>query len=373
MSTKLIVVIEGVSLVLYSEMEIKCYARNLFIWIMVEVILVVSSLYYRYIFRLDVTRTTESDIKNEKFYEHPVSHSDYRSKIFKECFYLSSNARIKSESVERKKVRESNQSQCKRLITLEKYKGRTGNQMFEIASLLGIAFTYDLLPVIPQGTRLSKYFDLPNIFTNSTLQHATIYECRTWAKVCNFSAQMKTEKGNATLKGYFQSWKYFYNIRNIIKLVFKFKDIHLRNAKNYLTSVSIKGFRRVCFHIRLLPKDSIEYVLPDFYLTFYEKVRWFYLSNFKLVQFIIVSNNKQWCKEHFHNVNITQFPNPGDDLALLSICDHVVVTLGTFGWWGAWLSGGRTVYFDRVLKEGSRLNFNIKKEDYYPPSWIGIG
>ena len=354
-------------------MEITSNAKNLFLWIVAVVIMAESYLYFKYIFMLDIRRSYESDMKNVKLYEQSISYIDNRTQILKECFYVPTNSVLISDVVERVINRKSNQSQCKRLITLEKYRGRTGNQMFEIASLLGIAFTYDLFPVIPQGTILNKYFDLSNIIANrsSILHRASKYVCRTWGKVCNFSKQIKTEKGNITLNGYFQSWKYFNNISNIIKLLFKFKDIHLKNAKNYLSSVSIKYFHRVCFHIRLVPKHFKAYVLPD--KTFFEKARWFYLINFKFVQFIIISNNKQWCRENFHNVNISHFTNPGDDLALLSICDHVVVTSGTFGWWGAWLSGGTTVYFDRLLNEGSQIKLNMKKEDYYPPSWIGIG
>ena len=359
-------------MVSHSEMEIKSYTKNIFVWIVTVVIVAKSYLYYKYVYSLDITRKFKSDMKSVKLYETSISYIGNRTKIFKECFNVPTNSLIMSAFVERMAFRKSNQSKCKRLITLDKYRGRTGNQMFEIASLFGIAYTYDLFPIIPQGTILNKYFDLPNIYGNisSTLHHASNYVCRTWAKVCNFSKQMKTEKGNVTLSGYFQSWKYFNNIRNIIKLLFKFKDIHLKNAKDYLSSVSIKNFHRVCFHIRLLPKYSKGYVLPD--ETFFEKAKRFYLNHFKFVQFIIISSNKQWCREHFHNVNISHFTNPGDDLALLSICDHVVVTSGTFGWWGAWLSGGTTVYFDRLLQEGSQVKLNMKKEDYYPPSWIGI-
>ena len=344
-------------------MEIKSYAHNLSVWIVVVVILVVLSLDYRYNFRLKGQRTFISD-------RNIVTFNEHRAHIFKECFYVPTHFHIKSDFEERRINRKSNRSQCKRFITLERYRGRTGNQMFEIASLLGIAYTYDLNPVSPPGTILNRYFDLPKIFTNNTLVRPSIYDCRTWAKVCNF-VKIKTEKGNVTLKGFFQSWKYFNSIRNIIKLFFKFKDSHLMNAQNYLSSVSLKKFYRVCLHIRLVPKYRIGYDLPD--KTFFEKARWFYLSNFKRVQFIIVSNNKQWCREHFRNVNISNFTNPGDDLALLSKCDHVVVTSGTFGWWGAWLSGGKTVYYDRVFEEGSKLKLNMENKDFYPPSWIGIG
>ena len=329
-----------------------------------------------------------------------ISHLKYDSNTFKKCFYILTYNNNFTNYEKRKHLNKNlftgnsntvslkvlnrpgvynnpNQNQCKRLMNIVKLKGRTGNQMFELASLFGIAFTYDFLPVISSRTILRKYFDLPKLFLykSTTLHNSLIYECRTWAKVCNFSSITNIEKGNVTLKGYFQSWKYFNNISDLIKILFKFKSTHIENAKRYLSSISIQNFHRVCMHIRtgdITSEKSISkgFVIPNF--TFLEKAKQFYLKRFQRVQFIFVCNDKEWCKQHLHNVIISNFTNPGDDLALLSICDHVVVTLGTFGWWGAWLSGGTTVYFDRYPREGSRLESNMKKEDYYPENWIGI-
>jgi len=29
-----------------------------------------------------------------------------------------------------------------------------------------------------------------------------------------------------------------------------------------------------------------------------------------------------------------------EDMALLAACDHIILSLGTFGWWAAWLGAG---------------------------------
>lgn len=62
------------------------------------------------------------------------------------------------------------------------------------------------------------------------------------------------------------------------------------------------------------------------------------------------------------------------DLALLASCDHVITTLGSFGWWGGWLSGGTTVYYrDQFDTAHADQSGKIKPEDYFPPDWVGIG
>jgi galactoside 2-L-fucosyltransferase 1/2 len=100
----------------------------------------------------------------------------------------------------------------------------------------------------------------------------------------------------------------------------------------------LNGFERVCFHVRrgdFIKKARLDqgYAIPD--VAFFEKARQFYLNKFHRVQFIVVSNEKEWCMKNMFNVHVSNFSDPADDLALLSLCDHVVVTLGTFGWWGA--------------------------------------
>ena len=266
---------------------------------------------------------------------------------------------------------------CNRFIT-SKLRGRIGNQMFEVATLLGTAFAYDLIPIIPSETILIKYFNLPDIIANMSRKlkkSAMKIHCSLPYKVCNFSQQLNTGERNVSLYGFFQSWKYFYKISDIIKIVFKLKDKHLERAKQYLSRVSINGFTRVCFHIRrgdLISRRRLKigYAIPD--QTFFERARQFYLKKFGTVQFFAITEDYEWCRRNLNNVSITPFKCPGDDLALLSLCDHVVVTVGTFGWWGAWLSGGTTVYFDGIPQNGSLLELEMKKEDYYPPTWVGI-
>lgn len=60
-------------------------------------------------------------------------------------------------------------------------------------------------------------------------------------------------------------------------------------------------------------------------------------------------------------------------MAILSLCDHVVMTVGTFGWWGAWLSRGTVVYCKDFPKPGSIIDKNaLFRDELYPPNWIGL-
>ena len=84
----------------------------------------------------------------------------------------------------------------------------------------------------------------------------------------------------------------------------------------------------------------------------------------------MVSDDIDWCKSHFGNRTDVYFvgtPNDrvtnldrtnelrygddiGNDMALLAGADHSILSLGTFGMWGALLAGGEAVLPGRMRK-----------------------
>ena len=61
------------------------------------------------------------------------------------------------------------------------------------------------------------------------------------------------------------------------------------------------------------------------------------------VMFLYVSDDKEWIKNNMKrdkDVVIGSSDSTGDDLALLSLCDHTIMTRGTFSTWAAMLAGG---------------------------------
>ena len=59
-----------------------------------------------------------------------------------------------------------------------------------------------------------------------------------------------------------------------------------------------------------------------------------------------------------------------EDLALLSLCDHHIITNSTYSWWGAYLSKSpnkKIICATNWLKGSSFMNGN-----HFPSSWINI-
>jgi len=72
--------------------------------------------------------------------------------------------------------------------------------------------------------------------------------------------------------------------------------------------------------------------------------------------------------------------SPEEDMAMLAACDHIILSLGTFGWWAAWLGAGArqgTVmyYEDSIVREVWLHEHSATKEEaldsYYPKTWLG--
>jgi galactoside 2-L-fucosyltransferase 1/2 len=268
-------------------------------------------------------------------------------------------------------------SHCKRFTTIAKSEGRTGNDLFQTATILGLAYRYDLIPVIPSSYPLNKYFDLPNIvdlkkrkLSNNVFLHANevaIYR--------NFSKRLKAESHNFTMVGCFQSWRYFNTERDIVQNALRLKSVHFHNAEKYMKLINPKGYKQVTIHIRRGDFSAPErlkrgYAVVD--AKFVDKAKNILQQNTSDIVFYVVTNDKKWCEENLKNVHISPFDNPGDDLAIMALSDHVIVSAGTFGWWGAWLAGGTAVYYKEFPRSKSYIATLFNKYDYYPPDWIGI-
>ena len=61
-----------------------------------------------------------------------------------------------------------------------------------------------------------------------------------------------------------------------------------------------------------------------------------------------------------------------EDLAILSSCNHTIMSVGTFGWWAGYLAGGVTVYYRNFPRRGAELMPLFSRADFFPPEWIGL-
>ena len=148
-----------------------------------------------------------------------------------------------------------------------------------------------------------------------------------------------------------------------------------------------QGYTRVAIHVRrgdLLTQHSIDfgYTVPDG--NYFQRAMSYFVRHYKRVQFITISEDREWTTTNIvHNstyntnnetymVNVTYAfdHSHAHDMAIMAACDHVIMSSGTFGWWGAWLAKGTTIYYHDWPRNQSSLASLFVREDFYPPSWI---
>lgn len=254
--------------------------------------------------------------------------------------------------------------------------GRLGNQMFQVASLIGTAFRYNYTPIIPPRYRLlNNSFDLlqpQDIHMNNA---GIFHEEKSGTYDINIESLSYGK--NWTLNGYFQSWKYFHNYREKILALFKFNDRIKSKAIEVLKGLVTDGRTSVGVHVRRGDKAQPgEQKLGNSVATslYMMKALHFFRKNITNPIFVVVSDDRLWPRAHVKGPDIvcavTGFPEI--DMAILTLCNHTIITVGSFGWWGAYISGGITVYFSNYPHRGSFLATQFDNSGYYLPEWIGM-
>jgi hypothetical protein len=201
--------------------------------------------------------------------------------------------------------------------------GRLGNQMFQIASTIGIAkkFGYDY--AFPEWINwdakdrfgsdediyISKYlqYDLPR-----TDQQLPIY-------FMHWGYHDVNVPDNVSLSGHMQSERYFEHCADEIRKVFTFKD---EFDKNDYTALHIRmGDYGSDYH----PICSKEY---------YERA-----INIAGGKILLFSDDKEAAVRHLQPFYGDIFIGTTiDSLKMMKACKRHIIANSTFSWWGAWLA-----------------------------------
>ncbi|KAL4237996.1 glycosyltransferase 11 [Mactra antiquata] len=255
-----------------------------------------------------------------------------------------------------------------------------------MASLVGIALKYNYTPVISsEGMDLSSVFDLTSleqvsvdISNNKPFKEGNLSQYdRDITKYVDTSELIVPM--NRTLDGYFQSYKHFNHSSRIIRHLLTFKKDILQETKAFLENHVASNTIKIGIHVRRGDFLSdyhrrLGRVTVD--ADYIHKAMEIFKQKFTDITFVVLSNDIVWCKKYItderNKVVFSPFPSPGHDLAIMSQCDHVIISVGTFGWWGGWLAGGTVVYYSGYPLPGSDIDQYFVKSDYYPHEWIGI-
>ena len=255
--------------------------------------------------------------------------------------------------------------------------GRLGNLMFEFAAALGIANTLGYRCIIKPSHPLLEYFDIREQISDVDFKNLLPITEGQWRGKAWRRNKIYLSY-NITLAGYFQGWDFFQNSSEDIRQTFTVKREYLDTAVSFLQRNTPEVKTLVGIHVRrgdfLSAKDIQrgKTVADKYYI---KKAMDFYVTSYTDSFFVVVSDDQLWCKDNIFGDNIifSIFKNPIIDLAIISLCDHTIITGGTFSWWAGWLAGGTVVYLKDFPRPGSKVERSqIKRDKYYFPEWIGM-
>ncbi|ELT97734.1 hypothetical protein CAPTEDRAFT_210126 [Capitella teleta] len=261
-------------------------------------------------------------------------------------------------------------------ITLESTKlWGVGNQMFGIAAMIGInkVNNYSWEYCLPCPFSIKEIFELDDILCCNArdLTEPTTFHEDSYAEFKSDYNQL-WRHSDLKLAGFFQSWKYFNSAQIDIQKHLKFKREIFEQAKDVLRAkLKEKYHCQPCHNITLialhvrrgdyLHKDSQELgykVAPTWYIRHAMDHMLHRLHRERPYTFLVTSDDIEWRRYHLGNRSDVIFLSPKSDLehkikpvqiglelAMLSMCHHSIMTVGTFGWWAAYLAGGHTVFY----------------------------
>lgn len=297
--------------------------------------------------------------------------------------------------------------------------------MYSYASLLGIARANGYIPYLPLFHPLTYTFRLSHIRDTEASCPLTVTDPLPCGYVQNFN---HLPAANISIDGYIQSWKYFQFVQDEIRKEFSFSQQNQAHiTSKYLSYVSKylkEGRVVISVHVRRGDKLSKGFQGLGFKpapLEYLKNAMDLMALKYPFGVFLVVSDEIEWCKQNLRHIyieyffknnkneerrienvrlitNFNQTPvnvndnandksvtreaipivftssysSPLIDLGILSMANHSIITVGTFGWWGAWLANGTVIYYKNHIISGSVLDSQTINEDFFPPQWIPL-
>jgi hypothetical protein len=156
-----------------------------------------------------------------------------------------------------------------------------------------------------------------------------------------FDASILAAADNVCLDGYFQSEKYFADIKDEVRQEFSLSIKPGESAEQMRKK--IEDSHSVSLHVRLTDykTDPIMFPQPlDYYLTCAHQIR----ERLGHVHFFVFSDDPVWVEANLKLPGVsTHVCGNNDyqgclDLWLMSRCRHNIISNSTFSWWSAWLN-----------------------------------
>jgi len=231
-------------------------------------------------------------------------------------------------------------------------KGRLGNQLFQIASTIGIAKDLEQDFCFPE-------WEYQGCFKNKLPQGHVDPELALVEQKCDYHPfdKDKVEKDkDLILEGYFQSEKYFLSAEEEVRSYFEFSDEILERVQEKYSHVL--GHYDTTIHVRRGDYTNLKDIYWNLSHLYYFRAT----AILAVKKAVVFSDDIEWCKNIFKGTDC-YFVNEREhdsyqigyttsaeqdaknftfedvtELALMSMFKNNIIANSTFSWWAAWLN-----------------------------------
>jgi len=222
--------------------------------------------------------------------------------------------------------------------------GRLGNQIFQYATMVAVARKKNIKYVLPNSCIVATYDAYFNDVTKKNelgkfeLFDAFKIKCPLIDDdilrrniQANFSessflydSNVWNIPNNTNLHGYYQSEKYFLEIREELLQQLSFKDEIQKAALKFLSAIDSDV--KVSIHVRRGDNVAHPEVHPLSDLNYISICMNELKKEFSNIKFVILTDDLEWCREHFEGDEfIFSENNHFTDMAIMSLCDHNII------------------------------------------------
>jgi hypothetical protein len=192
----------------------------------------------------------------------------------------------------------------------------------------------------------------------------------------NYISAFEKLPKNVLLNGYWQSEKYFLNIKE--QLLNEITPNYEFTLKGKFYHYEISKSKAVSIHVRrgdyLNMPSAIDFhgtCSMDYYKSAILKLD----EKFSDLKYFIFSDDINWCKSEFNFLKSPIFieeepeKKSSQDLFLMSYCKHNIIANSSYSWWAAWLNKSHSKL---VIAPKKWFANKLNDSDICPETWIRL-
>ncbi|GAV03065.1 hypothetical protein RvY_13547 [Ramazzottius varieornatus] len=276
-----------------------------------------------------------------------------------------------------------------------------GNFLFAVASVIGVARSTYRQPGLFQGMGTARQGLFPHLnfyavpkaqsLTDDKLKNVIIDTGVAGIHNLDIYKQIMQSRKNddglvdfVIISGYMQSWRYLEAFHDEVRQRLQFApsiyesaiQALVLNTPKYILKNSSRPdgqpYTLVGIHVRRGDMVNHGYGYQPASEAYLLACVSYFTRYYPNVLFVVASNDISYCPKLFQGsfVFIATVNPPEVDMALLTLMDHLILSVGTFGWWSAYLKDAIEIWFYKTwYKSGSGVENEYVSRDYFLPTW----